>query len=167
MTSTSRQALASPSIWRCLKEQATLGMLADMGFHAFSMIEVPMGQRDALIVEVQTIYPTRPHPDCGDGTVENEDVASAVVRFPSGGQVAPSTSGAACGCKNRIEWEPHGTHGQLSFDQDGLNELQRFRSGEGFPQGFLTILMGSDHPPFSDFKPGVSDQSGFDDFKIV
>ena len=157
----------APWTWRCLKKDAGLGVLGDMGCHAFSMVEVLMGQPEALIADMQTIYPERPKPGGGRGTVENEDVASALMRFPGGAQGILSTSRAAWGRKNRIEWEVHGTHGQLHFDQERLNELRLFRSGEGASQGFRTILMGPDHPPFGDFMPGVGHQLGFNDLKIV
>ena len=157
----------APWSWRCLKKDAGLGVLGDMGCHAFSMVEVLMGQPEALMADMQTIYPERPKPEGGTGQVENEDVATALMRFPGGAQGLLSTSRSAWGRKNRIEWEVHGTHGQLTFDQERLNELRLFQSGEGANQGFRTILMGPDHPPFGEFMPGVGHQLGFNDLKIV
>ena len=157
----------APWTWRCLKKDAGLGVLGDMGCHAFSMVEVLMGLPEALMADMQTIYPTRPKPEGGRGEVENEDVATALMRFPGGVQGMMTMSRSAWGRKNRIEWEVHGTHGQLVFDQERLNELRLFQSGEGANQGFRTILMGPDHPPFGDFMPGVGHQLGFNDLKVV
>ncbi|MEM9060691.1 MAG: Gfo/Idh/MocA family oxidoreductase [Pseudomonadota bacterium] len=157
----------APWTWRCLKKDAGLGVLGDMGCHAMSMVEVLMGQPEALIADMQTIYTTRPKPEGGSGEVENEDVASALFRFEGGAQGLLSTSRCAWGRKNRIEWEVHGTHGQMTFNQEQLNELKLFRSGEGAAQGFRTILSGPDHPPFGDFMPGVGHQLGFNDLKVI
>ena len=157
----------SPWTWRCQKKDAGLGVLGDMGCHALSMIEVLMGLPEALVADIQTIYPTRPKPEGGVGEVENEDVATALLRFAGGIQGMLTTSRSAWGRKNRIEWEVHGTHGQLVFDQERLNELRLFQSGEGANQGFRTILMGPDHPPFGDFMPGVGHQLGFNDLKVI
>lgn len=157
----------APWTWRCLREDAGLGVLGDMGCHAFSIVEVLMGQPDAMIADLQTIYNARTKPEGGVGAVENEDVASALLRFPGGAKGVLSTSRAAWGRKNRIAWELHGTHGQLTFDQERMNELQLFQSGGGENQGFRTILMGPDHQPFGDFMPGVGHQLGFNDLKVI
>lgn len=157
----------APWSWRCLKKDAGLGVLGDMGCHSVAMMEVLMGRPEALIADMQTVYAERPKPDGGTGTVENEDVASALLRFPGGAQGLFTTSRCAWGRKNRIEWEIHGTQGQLCFNQEQLNELRYFRSGEGAAQGFRTILSGPDHPPFGDFMPGVGHQLGFNDLKTI
>ena len=157
----------APWSWRCLTKDAGLGVLGDMGCHAVSMIDVLIGRPDALIADMQTIYTTRPKPGGGTGPVENEDVATALLRFPGGAQGMLTTSRCAWGRKNRIAWELHGTHGQLTFDQERLNELELFRAGEGATQGFKTILSGPDHPPFGDFMPGVGHQLGFNDLKVI
>ncbi|MBX2830565.1 MAG: hypothetical protein KTR23_05235 [Rhodospirillales bacterium] len=104
----------------------------------------------------------------GRASVENEDTATALVRFANGVQGSLSTSRSAWGRKNRLAWEVHGTKGMICFDQERMNELQIYRnSGHKSEQGFTTILTGPDHPPYNAFCPAPGHQLGFNDLKII
>ncbi|WP_244401166.1 Gfo/Idh/MocA family oxidoreductase [Aurantimonas manganoxydans] len=122
--------------------------------------------------------PDRRHPDrpCDAaharrfrrGRVENEDTASAIVRFASGAQGTLCTSRAAWGRKNRLDWEVHGTRGTLLFSQERLNELQLYvNEGPAGRQGFRTILTGPAHAPYGAFCPAPGHQLGFGDLKTI
>jgi predicted dehydrogenase len=128
-----------------------------------------MGPIKSLIADMQTIHQTRPMPDGnGRGAVENEDVASALVRFGSGAQGILATSRSAWGRKNRLGFEVHGTEGMIAFEQERMNELQLYRNeGPAAEQGFRTILTGPTHGAYAAFCPAPGHQLGFNDLKVL
>ncbi|MCR4267687.1 Gfo/Idh/MocA family protein [Nitratireductor sp. ZSWI3] len=155
--------------WRARMEEAGLGALGDLGCHLVSMAYGLMGPVDSLIADMQTIHETRPLPDgSGRGRVENEDVASALVRFASGAQGVLCTSRSAWGRKNKLAFEVHGTKGMIAFEQERMNELQLYRNeGPAGEQGFKTILTGPAHAPYGVFCPAPGHQLGFNDLKVL
>ncbi|MGR3291209.1 MAG: Gfo/Idh/MocA family protein, partial [Paracoccaceae bacterium] len=124
---------------------------------------------ESLIGDIQTIHATRLLANgSGRANVENEDTATAIVRFANGAQGSLSTSRSAWGRKNRLTWEAHGTTGMICFDQEQMNELRLYQNiGKTSEQGFKTILSGPEHPPFSAFCPAPGHQLGFNDLKII
>ena len=159
-----------PWTWRATKAQAGLGALGDIGSHLISVAHLLIGPIESLVAETQIAYETRPLPDGSgrSGTVENEDVATALVRFGSGARGSLSASRAAWGRKSRLDWEVHGTQGQIVFAQERMNELHLYRNrGEPAEQGFVTILTGPAHPPYGAFCPAPGHQLGFNDLKVI
>ncbi|MBL4812931.1 MAG: Gfo/Idh/MocA family oxidoreductase [Rhodobacteraceae bacterium] len=153
--------------WRAKISDAGLGALGDLGCHLVSMAYGLVGPVMSLIADTQIIHKTRPH-GTGRAVVENEDTASALLRFTNGAQGTIATSRSAWGRKNRLAWEVHGTTGMLCFDQERMNELQLYRNiGPTAQQGFTTILTGPEHPPYGKFCPAPGHQLGFNDLKIV
>ena len=163
---------ADPSLpwtWRAKLSEAGLGALGDLGCHLVSMAYGLVGPIESLIADMQTVHATRPLTDgTGRANVENEDIASALVRFANGVQGSLSTSRSAWGRKNRLAWEVHGTKGMICFNQERMNELQIYRNtGDTSQQGFTTILTGPEHPPYGQFCPAPGHQIGFNDLKVI
>jgi predicted dehydrogenase len=158
-----------PWTWRAKISAAGLGALGDLGCHLVSMAYGIAGPIESLIADMQTVHKTRPLPDgSGRAEVENEDTASALIRFSNGAHGSLSTSRSAWGRKNRLAWEVHGTNGMICFDQERMNELQIYRNtDEAGLQGFQTILTGPDHAPYSAFCPATGHQLGFNDLKVI
>ncbi len=158
-----------PWTWRARLSEAGLGALGDLGCHLVSFMTQLMGPVESLIAETQIIHETRPMPNgAGRAPVENEDAASALVRFESGAQGSFSTSRSAWGRKNKLDWEIHGLKGMICFAQERMNELQIYRNdGSKGRQGFTTILTGPEHPPFGSFVPAPGHQIGFQDLKTI
>ena len=158
-----------PWTWRAKLADAGLGALGDLGCHLISMLWGLAGPIESLIAEVQTVHDSRPLPE-GEGraAVENEDIASALLRFESGVQGTFSASRSAWGRKNRLGWEVHGTRGMLCFEQERMNELLLYENeGPRGTQGFRTILTGPEHPPYGAFVPASGHQLGFNDLKVI
>jgi predicted dehydrogenase len=155
--------------WRARLADAGLGALGDMGCHLVSMTLALCGPVASLVADMQTVHDTRPLPDgSGRAPVENEDTATALLRFANGAHGSISTSRTAWGRKNKLAWEVHGTKGMIAFDQERLNELQLFvNEGPKATQGFRTILTGPEHPPYGQFVPAAGHQLGFNDLKII
>ncbi|MCF6321349.1 MAG: Gfo/Idh/MocA family oxidoreductase [Rhizobiaceae bacterium] len=155
--------------WRAKLSEAGLGALGDMGCHLVSMAWGLAGPIESLIADMQTIHKTRPLADgSGRANVENEDTATALVRFSNGAHGSISTSRSAWGRKNRLAFEVHGTKGMICFDQERMNELQIYiNEGSVAEQGFKTILSGPAHFPFGAFVPAPGHQLGFNELKPI
>lgn len=154
--------------WRARKADAGLGTLGDLGCHLVSMMLPLMGPVESLIADSQIIHDSRPLPEGGRAAVENEDTATAILRFASGAQGSISTSRSAWGRKNRLDFEVHGTRGMIAFAQERMNELQLYvNDGPASEAGFRTILTGPTHPPFGRFTPAPGHQLGFNDLKVI
>ena len=160
---------ALPWTWRAKLSDAGLGALGDLGCHLVSMAYGLVGPIESLIADMHTVHATRPLADgTGCANVENEDIASALVRFANGVQGSLSTSRSAWGRKNRLAWEVHGTKGMICFDQERMNELQIYcNTGDTSQLGFTTILTGPEHPPYGQFCPAPGHQLGFNDLKVI
>lgn len=158
-----------PWTWRAKLADAGLGTLGDLGCHLVSMIVGLVGPVESLVADMQVVHETRPLADgSGRSPVENEDTATALVRFANGAHGSISTSRSAWGRKNRLDWEIHGTKGMICFAQERMNELQVYlNEGPRGEQGFRTILTGPDHPPFGAFVPAPGHQIGFNDLKVI
>lgn len=158
-----------PWTWRTRLSEAGLGALGDLGCHLVSMAWGLGGPIKSLVADSQIIHETRPMPDgSGRGAVENEDTATAIVRFASGAHGSLSTSRSAWGRKNRLDWEAHGTMGMITFCQERMNELTIYEnSGPRAEQGFRTILSSPEHPPYGQFCPAPGHQLGFVDLKTI
>ena len=104
----------------------------------------------------------------GSEPVENEDVATALVRFASGCDGSLAMSRSAWGRKNRLAWEIHGEAGMLVFDQERMNELRLYQAGGPAAEaGFKTVLTGAAHPPYGEFVPAPGHGLGFNDQKVI
>ncbi|MCB2130277.1 MAG: Gfo/Idh/MocA family oxidoreductase [Rhodobacteraceae bacterium] len=158
-----------PWTWRAKIKDAGLGALGDLGCHLVSMAVGLAGPIESLVADAQVIHETRPLPDgSGRGAVENEDTATALLRFVGGAQGSISASRSAWGRKNRLDWEVHGTRGMITFAQERMNELQLYvNEGPKAEQGFKTILTGPEHRPFGAFVPAPGHQLGFLDLKTI
>lgn len=155
--------------WRARIEEAGLGALGDLGCHLVSLAYGLVGPIDSVVADMQTVYETRPLPDgSGHGRVENEDVASALVRFTGGVAGTLVMSRSAWGRKSRLGFEAHGSEGMICFEQERMNELQLYQNrGAPAEQGFKTILTGPLHEPYGAFCPAPGHQLGFNDLKVI
>ena len=159
----------TPWSWRSLQAEAGLGVLGDLTCHLISMALRLMGVPEVVAADMQTVHCTRPLPDeSGRAEVENEDIASALLRFENGAQGVISSSRVAWGRKNRLSFEVHGDKGMICFDQERMNELQLYvAEGPKAIQGFKTILTGPEHPHYAHFNPAPGHSLGFQDQKTI
>jgi predicted dehydrogenase len=158
-----------PWSWRATLKDAGLGALGDLGCHLIALLTGLAGPISSVLGEIQTFHATRPLADgSGKAAVENEDAASALLRFSNGINGVMTASRSAWGRKSRLGFEVHGTKGMLIFDQERMNELQLFRNqGDKATQGFTTILTAPEHPPYGKFCPAPGHQLGFNDLKVI
>jgi len=158
-----------PYSWRCERNQAGSGVLADLGTHLIHMAEFLLG--DIVDVMGKTFIAHEFRQDVTTGKnapVTNDDIASAIVSFSSGATGELSASRVAWGRKNRLAFEIHGDRGTIVYDQEKMNEIKVFeRSNEGEISGFKTVLAGPEHPPYPNFVQAPGHQIGFNDLKTI
>jgi predicted dehydrogenase len=155
-----------PHSWRS-EAAAGYGALDDFAVHPLSLIATLLGEVDSVFGEMSKPYPDRPHQG-GRRAVETYDIATALLRLPSGASGAIHVNRCAWGRKGRIFVQIFGARGMIAFDQERFNEVQVYLA-EGRPedQGFRTILMGPAHKPYDHFIVAAGHQLGFNDLKII
>ncbi|MBI1245060.1 MAG: gfo/Idh/MocA family oxidoreductase [Alphaproteobacteria bacterium] len=159
---------ALPFSWRCEREFAGAGALADLGSHIVSFADALAGPIAELSADIATVVPERPVAGGGRRKVENEDQGQFIARFASGATGAISASRVATGRKMGLAFELVGTEGAIAFDQERLNELRVYRAKEAAgARGFATILAGPEHPGYAAFCPAPGHQIGFTDLKTL
>lgn len=159
-----------PWSWRLRSKDAGLGTLGDITCHLVSIAYDLVGEIGSLCAIADTVHKTRPI--SGEpkslGTVENDDVAHALIRFRNGARGIMASSRIAHGRKNGLKFEVHGAKGTLALDNERMNELQLFQAdGPTEQRGFKTILTGPLHPPYDRFCPAPGHGLGFNDLKVI
>ena len=165
--------------WRFLREQAGLGVLADLGSHQVDLAMFLLGPIASVTAQSATLIAERPTPQPGvshfstaeggpPAAVENEDHVSALLRFASGVQGTLEMSRVAVGPHLRYAVEVNGTEGSLAWDFTRMNELLVY--GPPSPTcevGYTTVFAGPGHGEFSRFQPGRGVPMGYDDLKVI
>ncbi len=160
----------APHSWRCRMADSGSGALGDLGSHVISLALYLAGPIAELSAAVDTVTGARPDPGA-PGTlaeVENEDQASALLRFECGALGSIETSRVAWGRKNRLAFEITGTEGTVVFDQERMNEVALYtRDAPADRTGFRTVLVGPAHPDYAAFVPAAGHQLGFNEMKVI
>ncbi|GJL93770.1 MAG: 1-carboxy-3-chloro-3,4-dihydroxycyclo hexa-1,5-diene dehydrogenase [Hyphococcus sp.] len=159
-----------PFSWRCEKVSAGAGALGDLGSHLLCAAVSLLGAPLEVSADINTVIPTRllAGENAKQRTVENEDIAHALLRFPEGVTATFMTSRVSWGRKNHLSFEIYGENGSIRFDQERLNELQFFEKDVAESEnGYRTILTGPSHPPYDHFIPSAGHQIGFNDLKTI
>jgi predicted dehydrogenase len=158
-----------PWSWRATLAEAGLGALGDLCCHLISLAVQVCGPVDSVSGDIRTVHATRPVPGGAERRpVENDDIATALVRFAGGVSGVIGASRSAWGRKSHIGFEVHGTTGMIRYDQERMNELQLYvNEGDPATQGFRTILTGPAHPPYGEYCPAPGHQLGFNDLKVM
>ena len=161
----------TPLDWHCVKEKEGLGALGDLAAHIVQMSQYLLGQDIcAVIGDMQTVIKNRPNPHNLQERldVENEDQATALVRFDNRCMGTIETSRIACGRKMGLSYVITGTKGSISYTQERMAELKLYLHDEDpARQGFKTILTGPLHPDYKNFCVSAGHGIGFNDQKTV
>lgn len=158
----------SPWSWRCEAAHAG-GALADLGSHLLAMARYLLGDIEAVCADSSTVHAKRP---ASAGSQELraiavDDQTHALLRFASGARGTVSTSWLKHGYKNHLSFEISGTRGTLAFDQERLNELRLYRSGNLGRDGFQRILAGPAQAGYAAFCPAPGHQLGYNELKAL
>lgn len=159
----------SPFSWRCLRSQGGSGALNDLGTHLINMAEYLLGPIGSVLGSLTTVHSYRPYAESGTPReVENEDIAQILVKFSQGSAGTMEISRVATGKKCGLDFEIHGTKGALIFDQERMNEIRVYTTGdtEG-RRGYRTILSGPEHQDYAEFCPAPGHGLGINDLKTI
>lgn len=160
---------ASPWTWR-LDPAGGAGVIADLGSHIISVARFVVGDIAEVCGQLETVVKQRPIAAGATGMrpVEVDDQARALVRFSGGATGSIEASWVAAGRKMMLAFEITGSRGTIAFDQERMNELHLFTTGQAAGRsGFKTILAGPDHPPYGAFCPAPGHHLGFNDQKTI
>ncbi|AHG76808.1 Gfo/Idh/MocA family protein [Mannheimia varigena] len=161
----------TPIDWHCYKAKAGLGTLGDLAAHIVSMAHYLVGEEIVSVVgDMQTVITERPNPHnlAEKVKVENEDQATAIVRFANGVMGTIESSRIACGRKMGLTYVVTGTKGTLTYTQERMAELKLYlHDDDKSRQGFKTILVGPEHPDYAAFCVSAGHGIGFNDQKAV
>lgn len=160
---------AVPWSWRCKRELAGSGALGDLGSHLVHLLETLLGPVDTVAASLATVVPARRDPVAGEQReVENEDIAMAHARLVNGVPAALEISRVASGYKCGLAFDLFGTRGALRFDQERMNELQLYETGQRPGRdGFRRLLAGPAHPDYAAFNPAPGHGLGYNDLKVI
>jgi predicted dehydrogenase len=158
-----------PFSWRCERRLAGSGALADLGSHLINMLHYLLGRPKSLVADLRTLVPVRKDPATGQHRkVENEDIASALIELESGIPATFEISRIATGYKCGLTFEIFGTRGAIAFDQERMNELRVYASGDASGRrGYRTILAGPEHGDYGRFCPAPGHGLGINDLKVI
>ena len=165
--------LASPNTpidWHCKKSLAGLGALGDLAAHIVNMAHYLVGDIKEVSGDMQTVIQSRPDPRDHNKfcQVENEDQASALIRFKSGAMGVLETSRIACGRKMGLSFVVTGSKGTIIFTQERMAELKVYYHNDNIDrQGFRTLLLGPQHPLYKNFCASAGHGFGFNDQKTI
>ena len=160
---------AAPWTWR-LDPVGGHGAVADIGSHIISIARYLCGDIVEVCGQVATVVSARPVARGASETrpVQVDDQARALVRFASGAGGSVEASWVATGRKMTIAIEVTGSRGTLVFDQERMNEIQLYTTGQPHGrEGFKTILSGPAHPHYGPFCPAPGHHLGFNDMKTI
>ena len=164
--------MASPDVpfsWRCERELAGSGALADLGSHLINLVHFLLGRPARLLGDTRTVIASRRDPRSGrDRAVENEDIARAFLDLPSGIPATLEISRIASGRKCGLTFELYGSRGSVAFDQERMNELRLCEAGQRPGRaGFRTLLAGPGHGDYARFCPAPGHGLGINDLKVI
>lgn len=161
----------TPLDWHCVRAKAGLGALGDLAAHIVQMSQYLVGSDiEKVIGDMETVIKNRPNPNnlTERLPVENEDQATALVRFANGCMGTIETSRIACGRKMGLSYVITGTKGTITYTQERMAELKLYIHDEDpARQGFKTILTGPLHPDYKNFCISAGHGIGFNDQKTV
>ncbi len=158
----------TPRDWHCQKARAGRGALGDLAAHVVNMAHFLDGNIDEVSGDMMTVIKQRP--DLKNSSqlhdVENEDQASALLRFANDAHGVIETSRIACSSKMGLTYVVAGTKGSIRYTQEHMAELELYiHDKPARHQGFKTILTGPAHPDYAAFCISAGHSIGFNDQK--
>lgn len=164
--------------WRYERARGGSGVLGDLASHGVDLARYLLGEIDALVADTAIFVPERARPTGATtaharatggelGPVENDDYASALVRFASGARGVLEASRVAVGDQNAYGVEIHGTKGAVHWDFRRLGELGLSTGTAYQDQPVSTVYVAPGAGEYAAFQPGAANAMGYDDLKVI
>jgi predicted dehydrogenase len=129
------------------------GVIADLGAHAFDLIQALLGDYDRIIAATRIAYSQRRSADDPDRyeNVEAEDSVNIIAHMKNGAVGAIEASKTATGTEDELRFELHGSTGAIRFNSMQPHHLQVYRSGIsdkpfGGMKGWTVVDCGQRYP---------------------
>lgn len=164
--------------WRFEAARAGSGVLGDLVCHGIDLARYVVGDPAALVSDAATFITERPRATGAGshfarveggqlGPVENEDYASALLRFGRGARGTLIASRVAVGEQCAYGIEVHGDRGALAWDFRRMGELRLCLDQDYQDAAWQTQLVNVDAGEFRVFQPGSGIAMGYDDLKVI
>ncbi|QZY50788.1 Gfo/Idh/MocA family protein [Leucobacter tenebrionis] len=165
----------APLTWRFSREQAGGGASSDILSHLLDLAQHVCGPATEITGRLRTVHASRPLPLApgghfggpaltNRGTVDNDDIAVALVAFADGAFGSLNASRVSRAGENEILLEVHGSHGYAQWNSERPNEfLWRDRAMRSVTREHVDAGMGE----YRRFLPGPGLGLGFDDVKLI
>lgn len=138
-----------PLYWRFCKANAGSGALGDVGSHIIDLARYLVGDIASVVALSDCFIAERPLPHDRSqlGSVDVDDLTTAMVRFENGASGTIKASWALPGFKNDVYFVVVGDKGAIRFSWERSNELQLFDFSDApHISGYRTVLIGRAHP---------------------
>ena len=164
--------------WRFETTRGGDGVVGDLVSHGVDLTRYLLGEVDHVVALESRFIASRPLPTGSgshyeiaaggpEGTVENPDHLSALMRTSAGVPVQLESSRAAVGDQNNYGFSIRGTRGRVSWDFRRMGELLVV-SGESYQNAPTSRLSaGPDDGDYGRFQPGAGIAMSYDDLKVV
>lgn len=164
--------------WRFEAARAGSGVLGDLVCHGIDLARYVVGDVTELVADDATFIAERPrasgatsHFARAEGgelaPVENEDYASALLRFTDGARGTLTASRVAVGEQCAYGLEIHGDRGALAWDFRRMGELRLCVGQDYQDAAWQTRLVGPGTGELAAFQPGSGIAMGYDDLKVI
>ena len=164
--------------WRFKTEWSGSGVLGDLASHGVDLGRYLVGDITELLSHSATFIPQRPQVSITAshfsratggpmGAVENEDYATALMRFRGGALGILESSRASIGEQCSYGIDVHGARGALSWDFRRMGELQLCLDQDYQNASFQTHYVAPGDGDLARFQPAAGIAMSYDDLKIV
>ena len=164
--------------WRFQDEWAGSGVLGDLVSHGADLARHVVGEIAELVSDHATFIAERPRALASAShfsrvvggelaPVENEDYASALLRFADGARGTLVASRVAVGEQCSYGIEVHGTHGALAWDFRRMGELRSCLDQDHQDAAWSTRFVTPGAGELGAFQPGSGIAMGYDDLKVI
>jgi predicted dehydrogenase len=164
--------------WRYKTEWSGSGVLGDLTSHGVDLGRYLVGDITDLICDSAMFIRQRPQVSIAAshfsratggpmGDVENEDYATALLRFRGGARGILESSRASIGEQCSYGIDVHGDRGALSWDFRRMGELQLCLDQDYQNASFLTHYVAPGDGDLARFQPAAGIAMSYDDLKIV
>lgn len=159
-----------PITWRHINKIAGSGALGDLGSHLLSVLQMILGDTEAVSAIASLVISERPA-KAGSAQlqkVENEDVIAFLTKYKNGTIGSIGSSRIASGRKNYFFYEIQGTKGTIYYNLERMGETNvYFTKDDGRDMGFRNVLLNPYHKGYSAFQPAGGIAIAFNDMKII
>ena len=156
-----------PFTWRTDRARAGSGALGDLGSHMISIARLLVGPVARVGGLTRVVVTERADAAGVTHTVDNDDLALALLEFGNGAVGSMQASRVATGQAFEVSFTLTGTRGVIRFSQQDSHKLEVSLASDGLnTHGFRTIELGPGHGHYGHLWPMSGINVGLHELKI-